>query len=127
MIVELVHGAHQSIQSTEMKEEKWKYDNYEDYSEVEAEDTLSSNNEFMSKLDFLTSSRFWAMVIGAVSIYLKAKGWIGEPEMLLIAIITAGFTVIRTADRISEQKVLAAGIASGKIEPEQVTKIPPKE
>ncbi len=51
------------------------------------------------KFDFLTSSRFIALVIGALSIYLKAKGIIGEPEMVLIATITAGFTTIRTIDR----------------------------
>lgn len=56
----------------------------------------------MDKFEFLTSNRFWALVIGAVSIYLKAKGWIGEPEMLLIATITGGFTIIRTADRATE-------------------------
>lgn len=54
------------------------------------------------KLLFLTSARFWAIVIGAVSIYGKSKGWLGDPEMMLIATITAGFTVVRTADRFSE-------------------------
>ncbi len=53
----------------------------------------------MSKFDFLASSRFIALVIGALSIYFKAKGIIGEPEMILIATITAGFTTIRTIDR----------------------------
>lgn len=55
-----------------------------------------------NKFEFLTSTRFWAIVIGAASIYLKAKGWIGEPEMLLIATITAGFTVVKTVDRATE-------------------------
>lgn len=56
---------------------------------------------------FLKASRFWALTIGAVSIYLKAKGFIGEPEMYLIATITSGFVVVRTVDRASEQKVVA--------------------
>lgn len=56
---------------------------------------------------FLKASRFWALTIGAVSIYLKAKGWIGEPEMYLIATITGGFVAVRTVDRASEQKVVA--------------------
>ncbi len=51
---------------------------------------------------FLTSPRFWAIVLGAVSVYLKSKGIIGEPEMMLIATITAGFTIVRTTDRFSE-------------------------
>lgn len=55
------------------------------------------------KFEFLYSSRFWAIIIGAVSIYLKTKGYIGEPEMLLIATITAGFTAVRTIDRAAEK------------------------
>ncbi len=51
---------------------------------------------------FLTSSRFWAIVIGAVSLYLRSKGIFGEAEMVLIATITAGFTVVRTVDRAAE-------------------------
>lgn len=53
-------------------------------------------------LEFLKSTRFWAMVVGAVSIYLKSKGIFGEAEMMLVATITAGFTIIRTADRATE-------------------------
>lgn len=52
-----------------------------------------------TKLDFLTSSRFWAMIIGAVAIYLQSKGFIGEAEMQLIATVTAGFTLIKTIDK----------------------------
>jgi hypothetical protein len=55
------------------------------------------------KLQFITSTRFWAMVIGAFSIYLKTKGYIGEAEMLLIATITGGFVVVKTTDKIGEQ------------------------
>lgn len=55
---------------------------------------------------FLKATRFWAMVIAAVSVYAQAKGYIGQPEMLLIATITAGFTVVRTVDRATE--VIAA-------------------
>jgi hypothetical protein len=61
-----------------------------------------------SKFDFLQSTRFWAMVIGAVSIYLQTKGFIGEPEMILVATIMGGFTVVRTVDRIGDKKVEAA-------------------
>ena len=39
---------------------------------------------------FIYATRFWALVIGAISIYAKLKGWIGEPEMTLIATITGG-------------------------------------
>jgi len=81
----------------------------------------------MEKFEFLKSTRFWALVIGAVSIYLKTKGWIGDSEMQLIATITAGFTAIRTFDRASEQKVIAAGITSGAISVENVSGIPSRQ
>lgn len=55
-----------------------------------------------NKFEFLKSTRFWAIVIGAVSVYLKAKGIFGDPEMILIASITAAFTVVRTVDRATE-------------------------
>ncbi len=80
-----------------------------------------------SKFEFLTSSRFWAIVIGALSVYLQAKGYIGQAEMQLIATITAAFTLVRTADRMSEQKVLAAGVSSGQVSAEQATGIPPEK
>lgn len=78
------------------------------------------------KFEFIYSTRFWAMVIGAVSIYLQAKGFIGEPEMVLIATITAGFTIVKTADRMSEQKVVAAGLSSGQVSAEEAG-IPPEK
>lgn len=65
----------------------------------------------MSNFEFLKSPRFWALVIGAVSLYAQQKGYIGDPEMLLIATITAGFTTIRTIDRGQDKKVQAAEIA----------------
>jgi len=80
----------------------------------------------MDKIDFLTSTRFWAIVLGALSIYLKSKGIIGPDEMQLIATITAGFTVVRTADRFSEQKVVAAGITSGQVSADSIDSIPPQ-
>jgi hypothetical protein len=55
------------------------------------------------KLLFISSTRFWALVIGAISLYLKTNGWIGEPEMVLIATITAGFITVKTVDRVSEK------------------------
>jgi hypothetical protein len=52
---------------------------------------------------FLTSTRFWAIVIGGLAIYLESRGLIGEAERNLIATIATGFTVVRSADRFSEQ------------------------
>ena len=57
---------------------------------------------------FLFATRFWALVIGAVSLYLKSKGWIGEAEMILIATITGGFITVQTVDRYSDKRVEAA-------------------
>lgn len=53
----------------------------------------------MEKFNFIYSTRFWAVILGALSIYLESKGYIGEPERNLIATIVAGFTAIRTIDR----------------------------
>lgn len=55
------------------------------------------------KLAFLTSNRFIALVVGAIVIYLKTKGFVGESEMMLIETILAGFIGIKTVDRFSEQ------------------------
>lgn len=68
---------------------------------------------------FLKSTRFWAIVIGAVSLYLSAKGLIGEAEMVLIATITGGFTLVRTVDRnVGDAKVESALIINP--EPEEL-------
>lgn len=74
----------------------------------------------MTTFSFLYATRFWAMVIAAASIYAQQKGWIGDAEMMLIATITAGFTIVRTADRASEQKVIAAGITTGEMKVQAV-------
>lgn len=79
------------------------------------------------KFLFLTSTRFWSLIIGAVSIYLQTKGFIGEAEMMLIATITSGFIIVKTADRMSEQKVLAAGVTKGSVDVETLSSIPPQE
>lgn len=42
------------------------------------------------------------MIIGALSIYLQSKGYIGEPEMKLIATISTVFITVRTVDRFGE-------------------------
>ena len=57
----------------------------------------------MEKLDFLKSTRFWALVIGAVTLYLQSKGFIGESELTLIGTIVAGFIGVRTVDRFGEK------------------------
>lgn len=51
---------------------------------------------------FLQSNRFWALVVGAVVLYLQNKGFIGMHETVLIETILAGFVGIRTVDRTAE-------------------------
>jgi hypothetical protein len=75
---------------------------------------LKEVNNMSDKLDFLRSTRFWALVIGAIMFYLQTKGIIGDAEMILANTILGGFITIKTIDRASEQKVLAAE-ASGKV------------
>lgn len=57
----------------------------------------------MEQIAFLKSTRFWALVIGAVVFYLKAEGFIGESEVTLIETILGGFITIRTVDRIGDK------------------------
>lgn len=52
--------------------------------------------------DFLTSNRFWAITIGALSIYGQQKGLLGDAEMQFIATISSLFVVVRTLDRGAE-------------------------
>lgn len=61
-----------------------------------------------NKFDFLKSTRFWALVVGAVTIYAQTKGWIGEAEMMLIDTIMGGHILVRTIDRVGDMKVEAA-------------------
>jgi hypothetical protein len=57
----------------------------------------------MENFEFLKASRFWAMVIGAVALYLQNKGVIGEAELTFIVTIISGFIGIRTVDRFGEK------------------------
>jgi len=57
----------------------------------------------MEKFDFLKSTRFWALIIGAVTFYLQTKGILGEAELNLIGTIVAGFIGIKTIDRFGEK------------------------
>lgn len=61
--------------------------------------------EVLGKLDFsfLLSNRFWALVIGAVILYLKSKGLIGVDETNLVATIVFAFIGIRTVDRLGDK------------------------
>jgi len=102
------------------------YEYPEDYFPWSGEGLKDDKNK-MNTFDFLTSTRFWAMVIGALSIYLQSKGFIGEPEMMLIATITAGFTIVKTADKYGDKQIMAAGVNKGSIEASDVVKVPPQE
>lgn len=79
----------------------------------------------MKNFPFLYATRFWAMVIAAFALYAKAKGWFGDAEMNLLAAVTAGFTVVRTFDRATEQPIIAAGVAAGQVQANTVVDIPP--
>jgi hypothetical protein len=73
------------------------------------------------KFEFLTSPRFWALVIGAVSIYFETKGWIGEPERNLIATVTGIFLGVGTFDKAVE-KLAGSKTTVSVSEPIPVTK-----
>ena len=63
----------------------------------------TANMQLPKKIAFLGAPRFWVMVIGALSLYAKSKGWIGDPETILIATISAGFIAVDTIDRTAEK------------------------
>lgn len=81
----------------------------------------------MNTFAFLRATRFWALVIGALAVYAKLKGWIGEAEMALIATITGGFVAVRTVDRATEQKILAEAVGAGQLPVAAILKIPPEK
>lgn len=58
-----------------------------------------------NKFAFLSSTRFWALVVGAVSFYLKTRGILGESEMLLITTIMGGFITLNTVDKFNNLAV----------------------
>jgi len=48
----------------------------------------------------LNSTRFWAIVLGAVVVYLSAKGFIGDLERNLISSILGGYVVVDTSHKL---------------------------
>jgi hypothetical protein len=70
---------------------------------------LEDNRKFMSlfekggRLEFLTSNRFWALFIGALTIYLETKGWIGEAERNLLTTLMGGFVTVGTIDKFADK------------------------
>lgn len=53
-------------------------------------------------LPFLTSVRFWKVVIAAVVVYLGSQGVLGGDLVILVTSILGVSVVIRTVDRFSE-------------------------
>lgn len=62
--------------------------------------TYMDNGEKLWEL--FGSSRFQALVIIAVANYLRAKGYIGQEEVILVTTILGGHVAIRTIDRHGE-------------------------
>lgn len=60
-----------------------------------------------SKWDFLTSTRFWALVIGGLAIASQGNFTIDAWGAGVIFVIS-GFTAVRTVDRLGDKKVEAA-------------------
>lgn len=56
-----------------------------------------------NKFSFVYSTRFWALVVGAIVLYLQTKGIIGKEEVILLETILGGFVGIRTIDRFAEK------------------------
>lgn len=56
-----------------------------------------------SQWSFITSPRFWALVIGAVALALWQDGIISQGWVTCVATITGGFITVRTVDRFGER------------------------
>ncbi len=87
-----------------------------EFTEVVGDYIINSleENKMSEKFSFLLAPRFIALVIGAIMFYLQTKGVVGEPEMILVNTILAGYITVRTIDRVSDKKVEAAEI-TGKV------------
>lgn len=83
------------------------------------------------KFSFLFSTRFWSAIITSASVVLIDPAFGTQPWYVslgkFLALLGVQFTIIRTADRASEQKVVAAGVSSGQTNVASVTSIPPVE
>lgn len=53
-------------------------------------------------IDFLSSNRFWALVLVAVVSYLKATGVFDDATSNSLITLLLGFIGIRTVDKVSE-------------------------
>lgn len=84
-----------------------------------------------NKYEFLSSTRFWALVTGSLSTILIDPNLIAQPWYVTVGkflgLVSAGFIAIRTIDRASEQKVVAAGVTSGQVSAANATDIPSEE
>ena len=54
-------------------------------------------------LNIFSSTRFWAIVFGAIVVYLRQKGFIDQYLMELITTILGGHIVINTVDKFSDK------------------------
>lgn len=55
------------------------------------------------KWQFLTSPRFWSIVLIALAAWLKGDGYITEALAAFITTVAGGYTVIRTVDRFGDK------------------------
>lgn len=56
----------------------------------------------MEKFPFLKSTRFWAIVVMSLAIWLGSYGWMPVELVEFIKLVTAGHVGIRTVDRFAE-------------------------
>lgn len=67
----------------------------------------------ISKWEFITSPRFWALVLGAIAYWLVTDKVISAALGMAIETVAGGFIGIRTIDRFSE-KLGAKVVTSNK-------------
>ena len=81
--------------------------------------------------DLFKSPRFLGILVIAVLQGLVLFNVIdsaqGDGLVVIIQSVIAGAVVVRTADRLGDRQVLAAGVASEQISVSSVTNVPPKD
>ena len=54
------------------------------------------------KFAFISSTRFWSMILGAIAIYLEQEGIISQALSQLLATVAAGFVIVKTTDKFNK-------------------------
>ena len=79
------------------------------------------NDEIKSECGFIYKLNFWVMVLGFVSVYASAKGWIGEPERNFLAGLAGAFVTVQQLNRVTDKRNTAmVAVAQKQVDTETI-------